>query len=198
MEKIILDVPYEDKEIVRNHGAKWDWRRKKWVINHSDKELFRKWIPDYETELTLRLRAPFYVVESQEECYKCGEISNVITFAGSGTQQENNNFMLLSYITALTENVQKFIEKEYYDYFLDFSNTTQSYYYMNHCSNCSARLGDFYMYSEPGGAFFPMSHDEAKTIKLIQLKETGFVKISGSNNYQYPDLISTYGQYTKY
>jgi hypothetical protein len=44
-------------------------------------------------------------------------------------------------------------------------------YLMNHCENCGAKLGDFFMHSEPGGAFFPTSPQEAQRMTLIRINE---------------------------
>ncbi|WP_053162779.1 hypothetical protein [Pseudomonas brassicacearum] len=52
-----------------------------------------------------------------------------------------------------------------------YSKTTGSCYLMNHCENCGAKLGDFFMHSEPGGAFFPTSPQEAKRMTLIRINE---------------------------
>jgi hypothetical protein len=42
---------------------------------------------------------------------------------------------------------------------------------MNHCNQCNSKLGDFYMHSEPGGAFQPLTSEEARTIKLYFFNE---------------------------
>ena len=51
-------------------------------------------------------------------------------------------------------------------YYFDFSKQSSGSYYMNHCKNCKSKLGDFYMHSEPEGAFLPMSSEAAGSIKL--------------------------------
>ncbi|MBJ2239484.1 hypothetical protein ACLE2W_07355 [Pseudomonas shahriarae] len=42
-----------------------------------------------------------------------------------------------------------------------YSKAACSRYLMNHCENCGAKLGDFFLHSEPSGAFFPTSPQSA-------------------------------------
>ena len=113
-------------------------------------------------------------------------------------REENNGFLLFSYISLLPKRLENFVSKNFENYLIDFSNTTQSFYYINHCDTCSASLGDFYMYSEPDGAFFPMSENVAKQIELVELKESGFVKLNANCSYISPSLIETCAQRKKY
>ncbi len=43
---------------------------------------------------------------------------------------------------------------------VNFSKTTQSSYWMNHCEHCCMKQGDFEMYCEPQGAFFPSHYTQ--------------------------------------
>jgi hypothetical protein len=52
------------------------------------------------------------------------------------------------------------------------SKTTETSYYMNLCE-CGAHFGDFYLFSEPGGAFFPMDDQAAARIIVHELPLTG-------------------------
>ncbi len=42
---------------------------------------------------------------------------------------------------------------------------------MNHCEHCHSNQGDFYLHSEPGGAFLPLSETDAQYIKLYWFEE---------------------------
>lgn len=51
------------------------------------------------------------------------------------------------------------------------SKTDGSRYFMNHCQHCGAKLGDFFIHSEPGGAFFPTSPEQANKMILFRINE---------------------------
>jgi hypothetical protein len=61
---------------------------------------------------------------------------------------------------------------------------------MNHCS-CGAKLGDFYLHNEPGGAFFPTSESTAREIELKRIDDLGAtrIEIPAGPGQQYPNLI---------
>ena len=54
---------------------------------------------------------------------------------------------------------------------LAYSKTAGARYFMNHCQHCGAKLGDFFMHSEPGGAFFPTSPAQANKMTLFRINE---------------------------
>jgi len=46
--RINLNVPFTDKDTVKRRGALWDPARKTWYVeNHSQLELFLKWMPKH-------------------------------------------------------------------------------------------------------------------------------------------------------
>lgn len=53
------------------------------------------------------------------------------------------------------------------------SNTMQMEYYANTCECCKANFGDFYHFSEPDHAFFPMDVEQARRMSVIELSFTG-------------------------
>lgn len=162
---------------------------------------FQKWLPEYETEFSTKAISPFHLVKSKEPCWKCGVISEVITFAAEGTVEdgeENIGFVIFSYVSLVPKKLAGFVEENFKNYFIDYSNTTKSFYYINHCHRCSASLGDFYMHSEPEGAFFPMTVDEAKDIELIELKGSGYIQLNADLTYQCPSTIEEHARRLKY
>ncbi|HGB6847845.1 TPA: DNA primase, partial [Salmonella enterica subsp. enterica serovar Enteritidis] len=53
-------------------------------------------------------------------------------------------------------------------------------YYANHCCHCNAMQGDFMMFNEPGGVFFPVTYEQAEKIRFHEVNETIFAKASYS------------------
>lgn len=197
-----LQVPYEEKDKAKSLGAKWDTNRKKWYVPDGlDKKPFAKWLPNYETEFTLRALAPFYLMKSKETCWKCEQVSEVISFAADGVEEEGNlinQFVTFFYVALLPERLQRFLAENYINYFLDYSNTTKSNYYINHCQHCAVSLGDFFMHNEPGGSFDPLIEEVAKEIELIELKDSGFVRLNASTSFSGSSMIQDYAKRSKH
>lgn len=65
-------------------------------------------------------------------------------------------------------NMPVFIENELADkinrlfpnYKIAYSKTAESSYWANHCDHYDPLQGDFFLHSEPGGAFFPLEIEE--------------------------------------
>ena len=68
------------------------------------------------------------------------------------------------------------------------SKTAGTAYYMNTCA-CGAHFGDFYLFSEPGGAFFPTDETEAAHITIEELPLTGTFDLDCSYGMGVGDLI---------
>ncbi|MEO8315604.1 MAG: hypothetical protein ABI645_12530 [Pseudomonadota bacterium] len=64
-------------------------------------------------------------------------------------------------------------------YELRYSSMAEAEYYANTCA-CGALFGDFYLYSEPGGAFFPEDLEAARSVTIEELQFKGPLPIDGS------------------
>ena len=89
---------------------------------------------------------------------------------------------IIHYVSHIASNVIAHIHRLTQNYRVDFSKTTQSSYWMNHCEHCGMKQGDFAMYCEPQGAFFPLSEQDASRIVLHRVAEF-FEGNSGSYSY---------------
>jgi hypothetical protein len=154
-----------------------------------------------ETELL----PPVYSVESKSECWRCGRVSSVATVAAEsfvacrdsedGAPPERlgepvePDLYVFSGIEYLSEELVEEVRKVNSGYRRRFSKTAWVSYYMNHCASCSAQLGDFYMHSEPGGAFFPTTPRAARAIRLRRLEVADRPTITASPSMVFPNLI---------
>ena len=70
---------------------------------------------------------------------------------------------------------------------------------MNHCQHCHAKIGDFFLHNEPGGAFVPLSELDARYMVLIELPPTkkGFY-LKGDESTSYPCYTSMYATKAHY
>lgn len=191
----ILNVPFAEKDEAKALGARWDPKLKKWYVPVDvDISQFDKWMLE-ENEYAL---SPIFIVKSAQACWKCDQISDVYCIASSGLIDEDgseNYFTLFSNLDFIDAKVEKTIKENFPTYSPDYSKTAGGVYYMNHCQNCSTKMGDFFMHSEPEGAFFPTSVNSALRITLFKLTAVdGEIAINGSPGYQSPDFISQYAE----
>lgn len=200
IEKLYLNVPYSEKDQAKGLGAKWDPQKKLWYIPAGiDHVHFAQWMIENnidKSECNIRSKG-FYIVESFEPCWKCKLITPVFSFLlpeyhqtkeyededdddnNCMTWQDRNYKTIISFVDFVSPNCVETINKLTTSFYLDFSKQNSASYYMNHCQNCASKLGDFYMHSEPGGAFMPMTPKDAELIKLYRFNHD--IKASAGN-----------------
>ncbi len=57
-------------------------------------------------------------------------------------------------------------------YRIGYRDTTKSFYWMNFCEHCGAKLGDFETFCEPGQGFLPATAAQATLVTLTKIDET--------------------------
>lgn len=200
MARINLIVPFSQKDEAKSLGARWDPSLKVWYVPDGiDVAPMARWLPapensDLEHEPEFRVRAPYYyVIESESNCWKCSDWTRVFSFKlpeeheqFDYIEDEDEDFELMSNLgewrchgyrgtvsnvhslsPPVTKQIRRFTENFKHAY----SRTADSRYLMNHCEYCGAKLGDFFMHGEPGGAFFPTSPDQARRMTLVRINE---------------------------
>lgn len=198
-EMVLLDVSYEEKDEAKRLGARWDPGERKWYVPAGRSlEPFAKWLPQATEDDGLQIAAPIYLVESSTACWSCGCNTPVIALAvdrldGEAAESEESCLVLLSAVVNIPEELARLLGQRYAFFRKRYSKTAGMRYFMNHCS-CGAPLGDFYLHSEPGGAFFPTSPEEVEGIILRELPVAGPFKVEASCGQAYPDLIGTYAR----
>ena len=163
MPRIDLKVPFQQKDEAKRLGARWDAELKRWYVPDGvDRAAFDKWIPKLQPP---NIRAPFwYVAASTRVCWRCGEISRVFAIMlppgyealyvaddpADDCWMGSENSTLLSYVGDVPESVAAQFRQRAPRYCVDYSQTTHSFYWMNHCEYCKAKLGDFETLQEAG------------------------------------------------
>lgn len=125
----------------------------------------------------LQVHAPLYVLTATMACWKCRMEQTVVALGchnlSDGDQDmvpvgDVSELLLLSDVTKLPPLVLQELVKRNPLYALRYSSTAEEEYFANTCG-CGALFGDLYLYSEPGGAFFPKEPTAARAILLEQL-----------------------------
>jgi len=154
----------------------------------------------------------FYIVQSPEVCWKCKKVTQVVAFLLPESHErveyiynedESTDvaewscisyYCFLNYVSYLNKDLLKLVQKISEDYYYDFSKTTGDHYYMNHCEHCHAKQGDFFLFSEPGGSFCPLSSQEAESMKLyvceylFEAKAGGYSSVNFFDHMQEMDI----------
>jgi hypothetical protein len=121
---------------------------------------------------------PLYLVQSAARCWQCGVAQAVIGLGTGGILQgadwdppelqASADFTLLSYVETMPEDVYRFVSNAHSRYMKFYSRTVEAEYFGNICP-CGAAFGDWYLFAEPGGAFFPESEEAAKLIHRTRM-----------------------------
>jgi hypothetical protein len=196
MSKItLLDVPFGEKDQAKAIGARWNPVLKQWYVPENlELEPFKKWVPIMEDDIETVANAPIYLLETYTSCWRCEKNSRVIAIASAGINDEiSGQLVVYSHVRYLPEHIFELIKSNYAFYYKDFSKTSKSFYYINHCA-CKVSLGDFFMHNEPGGAFHPLNDEHAKDIKMVKIQSKGRIKIAANHGFSDPDYISEAAQ----
>jgi hypothetical protein len=116
--------------------------------------------------------SPIYLLVGSEKCWNCETTSSVVGLA-SGDMKEP---FMLSDIKSMPAELLAAIQRIHPRYEIRDSRTKGIRYYMNICT-CGAHFGDYYLFSRPGGAFFPHSDEDATAIQIHELPLKGDFKI---------------------
>lgn len=152
--KIMLNVPYAEKDEAKQQGAKFDWQAKTWYCdNLNNIKLFSKWLDG-----TNILCENLYILQVNRECYRCGKKFEVLllatdrSYALEDDYQLNTNTQILTYLKWMPRKLADYLED--LRYYPSYSKTVDSSYYMNHCSNCKCTQGDYFLHEVPNEAIY--------------------------------------------
>jgi hypothetical protein len=125
----------------------------------------------------------YFVAQTHTACWKCKQstrVAGVIVPPGFeevedwGNDPEvvvHDDAAFVHNISDLCEAVAARLKHVASKLYMDSSTTSRESYWMNHCDHCSAKQGDFFLFSEPGVAFFPTTEDEMSRIGVIRIDE---------------------------
>lgn len=187
---LYLNVPYEQKDLARTLGAKWDRIRKQWyVVNKYDYYKFLDWIPWIDRYCSLVCDG-LYIVEAPCKCFKCKKETRVVSLAYKEhfliTKDKDGNLIDYQYedeclkfftLDDEIENIQlRLFLKNKFRYYYSYSKFIKDLYVANHCEHCGKIQGNFYLHDEPDGPFGDyIEYENKKNYKLykVPLSEDG-------------------------
>lgn len=145
----------------------------------------------------LTVHCPIYLLTSGESCWKCGTMqrvnalgSHVVSEAGDelNASDTNTDLILLTNIAGMPPEVFAYIAQRNPRYVKRHSRTAGEVYFANTCE-CGAHFGDFHLFAQPEGAFFPVTDEAAKSIQVAKMPFTGSLKFDCSPSMGIGDFI---------
>jgi Domain of unknown function (DUF5710) len=194
-----LVVPFGEKDDAKRLGARWDVDKRVWYCPAGvDLAKFEKWLPK-KIETTFRASS-YCLAESATGCWKCGNATRVYSImvpAGSHMNVsdgddgwlELDQGVFVFYVSVLPDDAARQMRSITSNYRLNFSNTTNSTYWMNHCEGCGMKQGDHHLFAEPDGAFLPSTPEAASNITLFPIAQpfesdgTGYISSEDLTKY---------------
>lgn len=161
-ENLALDVPFSQKDEAKSLGAKWNPEIKKWYVPKGREVLsFKQWMPDPNDVSKITLNSPLYLACSYQICWKCLKEYQVFCLS--------DRKVYFSFVKSVSKSVDLILKERTPTYFIDYSNTVKYCYYMNHCGNCNAKSGDFFLHQKEDSPFLDADYGNSSKIKLIKL-----------------------------
>jgi Domain of unknown function (DUF5710) len=194
MPPIDIYVPFNEKDQAKQLGARWDAVRKTWFLTDgTDTAPFNKWLAP-EPDINIR-SSSYFIAQSTRDCWHCNQETRVFSFLlprGHQARMDEDEFdgweqqpsaAIVYYITYIPSAVQARMKSLTHHYRSDFSKTTQSFYWMNHCEHCGMKQGDFELFEEFDTPFCPIDARDAGKILLHAFHEP-FVASATSLGYE--------------
>jgi hypothetical protein len=138
------------------------------------------------------LIAPIYAAEGSTSCWKCHRRTSVVALASELVEIDGERIqelVLASNVRKLPPDLASILSKIYPRYRAAHSHTAGGRYYMNRCSACDAKLGDFFLHEELGGAFFPADARAAALVTLSRLPVSSPSEIAAAFSVSSPNLF---------
>ena len=204
LRKLMLDVPYSEKDKAKALGARWNPNKKKWYVqNQSDYPKFQQWILNNDEDECMILCDYFYVVIGTHTCFKCHDLTPVIGFGIENyfkfyqeglydhdpePEYSSDEIHIASWIEPIDGKILEYL-KDNFNYYKDYSKTTKTEYYANHCKNCGIIQGNYYIFSEVDSPFFIDSSESAEALKLVRIPLIEDIKVYCDEGYGSLDYL---------
>lgn len=167
---VLLDVPYQEKDLAKERGARWNPNLKSWYVNDINKVgAVSRWIGDYDI-----ICENLYILTKRHTCWKCKKSIDVVLFATdkSCSKEEeyrcNNDLQILTYVEKMPKELEDYMKQ--YLYYPGYSVQAKTRYFLNHCSSCKSIQGDNFLHEVPERSFYSKlcyrSHEPIRYAKI--------------------------------
>lgn len=196
-----LQVPYNEKELAKDHGAKWNSKRKQWYMPgyFVDSNDLAKWF-SFEEDFILFAEI-FYLAKSKQLCWKCHrktfiyavlfynyeynsnpgdyiEIAGREVDIGAWYYDSDPFFCNLSELNNESINKLTKIKDSIIEPFVSIARRQNGQQY---CDHCKAKQGNYYLFDEVDSPFAFIDPELLYKVDLYKLNV--FVKSNASPSY---------------
>jgi hypothetical protein len=176
---LLLNVPLAEKEHAISKGAQWDKIAQTWFLPEDQYDRLMEvdqWIP--EKNPSIILPNEITIVHADRPCWKCQHNNRMIAIAGNYFYEKDINdrdeavwlaqdfFTLFQQVSAISGNLQTFLQDNYPHYKPAWSPATENHYWFNHCAACSSVQGDGFLFEDAGSVFNPVEKEAAHKLLL--------------------------------
>jgi hypothetical protein len=181
--KIILNVPFKDKDQVKQLGAKWDPQLKVWYIPHGlNPKAFNNWLPKLSKQPTLILNS-ISLLRNIITCWSCKGYCTVYALCARNLQILESNekipdaqvskmqegFYVLLEISHIVDELSDFLSKRCQNFRYGKVNEQGFRFYRNHCEHCAIGFSDTRLHKKAGG-FNPVKLSALQSMQCIELQ----------------------------
>jgi len=178
--KIVLNVSFAEKDLVKSLGAHWDPIGKYWYItSDQNQKPFKSWLPlNLKKTLKVNKELDTYkisnigLLRAITSCWSCKGYTTVYAVYSEAIMDEEENIKdgvyIFKNIIKLPDVLADFIRVKCNSFKLGRPNKEAFRYYRNHCEHCSQGMSDS-MFFKKNGIFKPKSEKQAKLIQYIEL-----------------------------
>lgn len=176
MPRLDLDVPYHERHLARQLGARWDVARACWFVpSGTDPSVLLGW--SVASELVNVRAHRYFLVQRRLPCAQCGvrtRVHGIVLPSGHEVRvradaeedwERSDEPTLLSFVTQLEPSVRARLREES----LWYQPVGPQGYYTNHCERCRAPFDDYALYATPGLGFEVLCEHEAAQISLTEV-----------------------------
>ncbi|MEI3614229.1 DUF5710 domain-containing protein [Pseudogracilibacillus sp. SO30301A] len=207
-ERHYLNVPFNEKELVKSYGARWNPVRKQWytVDYLLDCPDFARWLK-YDTDYSLFANC-VYLAESYRQCWKCKsptkvyaalfneyeylsdssdyiELGGKEVFVNGWIYEKEPFFINLRYLHHEVVYKLGLFNDNIINKFISVAKRIEGQQY---CEHCLAKQGNYYLFDEVDSPFTFINPEILKNVNLHKVHI--ITKADGYPSYSYTNYIN--------
>lgn len=197
--KLLLNVPYGEKDEAKALGARWNPDLKKWyATDGTEYYRFLRWLPKDTFYIVFD---SIFLVVANRTCYQCDHLTRVVGFSnpdyisfynylvdddapedapadahihdGLILDFEDNISLGEHYIydrpNPIPKRILEYLQ-ENFNYKIKYSHSKKNSELSNCCEHCDALQGDHFLFNDFTSPYWPQTIEEAKKVEFLEIE----------------------------
>ena len=161
---VLLDVPYQEKDLAKKRGARWNPQLKSWYVD----------------DLTKVGAVSEWIGNDNIVC----ENLYILT-----KEHSNQNLQILTYVKRMPQGLEEYMKQLLY--YPEYSVRAKTRYFLNHCSACKSSQGDNFLHEVPKQSFYSrLCYRSEPPIRYARIQNTRCVRLQANLPY-YDEFCSS-------